>query len=290
MMTRPSADALQQARPWRHGCHSNLPLAGLVSFVRRVHVRVFICTTLLAVLTCGCDWGGLRRVHLRLYSPNTQTSSISPDPAETQEALRILEPIVLRHGFRRADNAPGCIRTYEFARSPVTVEERTYTRTIPCHVWLTRAGILVTFDEFGFLAAKPEAEGLFVDVRDAFIARYGKRNVKAHRLGNPMNCRESDPCAPIAIPSVVAADRPKRIDPRLLEQTDNPASPSEEERARTYHKPTTNAARYPVFQRARILAHGGYSARFGSSNSTVTLTYFFDGQGNLIGTEKWHIE
>jgi len=136
------------------------------------------------VLFCACDPGGLRRVQLQLRAPATSGTNIAVGSPDVQEALQTLDAVAVRHGFYLGESESGDIRAYSLHRPPVTVDGRVYTRSIHCRVRLTSTGLLVTFGEFGFLASNPEAEGLFVDVRDAFIKRYGKKNVRSHRFGN----------------------------------------------------------------------------------------------------------
>ena len=146
---------------------------------------LFISFLVVAMLVCGCDPAGLRRVQLQLRAPNAGgTSTIAVDSPDTQEALQILDAVVVRHGFHLADTESGYIRVYSLARPPVAVDGRVYTRSIPCRVRLTSTGLLVTFGEFGFLVTGTDAESLFVDVRNAFIKKYGKKNVRSHRFGN----------------------------------------------------------------------------------------------------------
>jgi hypothetical protein len=143
----------------------------------------------MAILVLGCDSVGLRRVQLQLRTSPAQSGSIAVDSSDIQEALQILDAVVLQHGFHLAvDNTSqsehGYIRVYTPSRPRVTVDGRVYTPTIPCRVKLTSTGIEVTFGEYGFLAANPKAERLFVDVRTAFIKRYGKKNVIDVRINN----------------------------------------------------------------------------------------------------------
>ena len=96
-------------------------------------------------------------------------------------------------------------------------------------------------------------------------------------------------CASAPPKSVVDVER--RVDPRLLEQTDEPAPPEAVERAKAFHQASKDAARYPVFQRARILEHGGYSARFGKQTaSPACVIYFFDAQGNYLAQDGWRCD
>ena len=82
-------------------------------------------------------------------------------------------------------------------------------------------------------------------------------------------------------------DMAKRVDPRLLEQTDQAAPLPAVEQAKTFHQKSRDAVRFPVFQRARILAHGGYSARFGlRAESIAGVTYFFDAQGSYLARDR----
>jgi hypothetical protein len=149
-----------------------------------MRVSVFIWSLIIAVLACGCDPVGLRRVQLQLLPPTAKDSSITVDSPDTQEALHILDAVVVQHGFHLAESQPGFVRVYSLSRPPVTVDGRVYTRSIPCRVRLTHTGLLVTFGEVGLLGANPEAESLFVDARAAFIKRYGKKNVTSHRFGD----------------------------------------------------------------------------------------------------------
>jgi hypothetical protein len=88
-------------------------------------------------------------------------------------------------------------------------------------------------------------------------------------------------------PATQIVNGPTRIDPRLLEQTDERAPHFAEERAKAYHQTTTYAERYSIFQRSRVLAHGGYSAKFGSrSNSSEGVTYFFDERNQMMTMER----
>jgi len=138
---------------------------------------------LAVVLVAGCDPGGLRRIQLQLTHPNVQNGSITVDSSETQEALQILDAVTARHGFQRIEDQAGHIRTYSFNQQQVMKDGQTTPRSIPCRAWLTSSCLEVTFGDYGFLAANPEAESLFDDVRAAFIARFGKEKVRSHRLG-----------------------------------------------------------------------------------------------------------
>jgi hypothetical protein len=124
-----------------------------------------------------------------LRAPATRSSSIAVDSPDTQEALQILDAIAVQHGFHLVTDYSSqrehwYARVYLLTRPPVTFDGQVYTRTIPCRARMTSTGVEVTFGEFGFLAGNPEAESLFVDVRDAFIKRYGKKNIKSHRWGD----------------------------------------------------------------------------------------------------------
>jgi hypothetical protein len=92
-------------------------------------------------------------------------------------------------------------------------------------------------------------------------------------------------CAPHSTTSIAANST--RIDPRLLEQTDERVPHSAEEKAKAYHQSTTYAEKYRVFQRSRVLAHGGYSAAFGPrSDSIEGVTYYFDDRDQVMRTER----
>ena len=92
-------------------------------------------------------------------------------------------------------------------------------------------------------------------------------------------------CASDSKPTPPTVTSAARVDPRLLEQTDERASSFAEAQAKAYHQTTDYAMRYTVFQRSLVLAHGGYSARFGtSSNSAEGVRYYFDEQGKMLRT------
>jgi hypothetical protein len=144
----------------------------------------FICL-LCAVLVSGCDPTGLRRVQLQLYPSNVQASSIAVDAPDVQEALQIIDAVVLRHSFHPASQSEqGFVRVYLLSRPPVTVDGRVYSRTLPCRVRLTATGLEVTFGNYGLLGANPEAASLFDDVSTVLIKRYGKKNIKSHVFGD----------------------------------------------------------------------------------------------------------
>lgn len=93
----------------------------------------------------------------------------------------------------------------------------------------------------------------------------------------------SDGGRPVTEASSVGQTR----DPRLLEESDQPASVSDEQRARAYHQTTKYAEEYPVFQFSRRLVHGGYSARFGRTlHSSEGIRYYFDEQHQLMWTNR----
>jgi hypothetical protein len=79
------------------------------------------------------------------------------------------------------------------------------------------------------------------------------------------------------------------VDPRLLEQTDEPAPESAAERAKLYHTFTPFAEKYPVFVWCRLLAHGGYSAKFTSQGGQSGVIHYFDSNGHFITSEKYII-
>ncbi len=105
-----------------------------------------------------------------------------------------------------------------------------------------------------------------------------------------LGCRHTPPSnmAEANSPSAFhTGDTVRRVDPRLLEETDQPASSLAEEHAKAHHRTTSFAVRYLVFQRSRVLAHGGYSARFGTTaKSTEGVSYYFDEQGASLRTER----
>ena len=79
-----------------------------------------------------------------------------------------------------------------------------------------------------------------------------------------------------------------RVDPRLLEQTDEPAPASAEQRAKDYHQTTKYARGYTRFKHARLLAHGGFSATFTEEpGGRASVTYYFDAHGRYLAQDVW---
>jgi len=72
-----------------------------------MRTKIFVCFLMVIVFVCSCDPGGLRRVQLRLHNPVEQDSAIAVDSPDIQEALRILNAIVVQHGFQLTNNEPG---------------------------------------------------------------------------------------------------------------------------------------------------------------------------------------
>ena len=79
-----------------------------------------------------------------------------------------------------------------------------------------------------------------------------------------------------------------RIDQRLLEKTDEPASDTAADQAKTYHNASSFAKRYPTFVYCRLLVHGGYSAKFRGGFGAYVIHYF-DSQGHIMMSEKWWV-
>jgi hypothetical protein len=146
----------------------------------------FIC--LLAILVCGCDPAGVRRVQLQFRNPSTQSNSIAVDAPDIQEALQILDTAVSQHGFVLSPQPdPNYIRIYSL---PIKSYEGEIFRTIPCRVSLISNGLWVTFGEYGFLGSYYQAGPAFKSVRDAFIKRYGKKCVRSRSWGPPNKSQE----------------------------------------------------------------------------------------------------
>jgi hypothetical protein len=140
----------------------------------------FVWVLIVAMFVCGCDPGGLRRVDLDLASPPSQDNIIAVDSPDAQKALQFLDLVVAKRGWHLAETEAGYVRVYSLNYPKVS---EAYTHTTHCRVMLTSNGFHVTFGEPGFLGGDPEAESLFVDVRNAFIKRYGKEHIRSHRLG-----------------------------------------------------------------------------------------------------------
>jgi hypothetical protein len=145
---------------------------------------------LLAVLLVGCDPVGLNRVQLRLspspVSGGTNDSAILVDQPNVQEALEILDRVVIPLGFQLSPkpDSGDFIRRYTMSRSGAVEDGPAHSREIPIRVTRTVTGIEVAFDDFGFLAMTPEpALQAFTDTGAAFIKRFGRRQVSTKRFG-----------------------------------------------------------------------------------------------------------
>jgi hypothetical protein len=178
----------------------------------RALVVIAVFTT--ALLT-SCDPAGLRRVQLRLPNALNESSTIAVTQQDLQEALRILESIVVPLGFKAPPEQPNesYLRVYMLSRPPVIVEGRSYSRDVPICVSKTPAGIEVAFGQFGFLGGTPEAAvRAFKDTRTAFVRSYGSKHVKTETFGsaNPQdgaNGRQSISSATNAPTSAAGASR-----------------------------------------------------------------------------------
>ncbi len=152
---------------------------------------VIACLSFLfALFVCGCDPAGIRRVKLQLHPAivGNNTNSISVDAPDVQEALAVLDKVVIEHGLHQTDGEPGYVRVY-CIEGPL-YSGNTHISKFFCRVRLMPSGIEVTFGNIGFLAGQPAiAEKLFRDVRSTFIKKYGKKNVKSHELGAPDSMR-----------------------------------------------------------------------------------------------------
>src|SRR5258706_15289006 len=97
-------------------------------------------------------------------------------------------------------------------------------------------------------------------------------------------------CGCASTPPKRIVEMTDRVDPRLLEQTEQPAPDVTADRAKLYHTFARNADKYPRFAWCRLLAHGGYSAKFMSKNGYEWVIHYFDSQGHIIRSEKWNRE
>jgi hypothetical protein len=161
--------------------------SGSLIVLNNVRAIVIISFFTIALLT-GCDPGGLRRVQLRLPEPTKDTSTIEVTRQDLQEALRILEAVVVPLGFKATQVEPNdnYIRVYMLHRPSVTVDGRSYSRDVPIHVTKTASGIEVAFGQFGFLASTPEAAvRAFKDTRTAFVKRFGSKHVRTKTFRSP---------------------------------------------------------------------------------------------------------
>lgn len=152
-------------------------------------MRAIVTITVFAVaLLTGCDPAGLRRVQLRLPEATKSPDTIEVSSQDLQEALRILEGVVVALGFKgtQIETNNNYIRVYTLSRPPVTVDGRSYSKDVPIRVIKTPTGIEVAFGHFGFLATTPEpAVRAFKETRKAFVERFGSKNVRTKTFGSP---------------------------------------------------------------------------------------------------------
>ena len=128
----------------------------------------------MVVVVAGCDPGGLRRVRLRLPEPPDNSSTLVVHQPDVQEALRIVDGVVVPLGFEPIADQPTntYIRVYMLGQLPIRVSR-------------TKTGIEVSFGELGFLASTPKpAVRAFEQTRAAFVTRFGRKNVSTKTFGS----------------------------------------------------------------------------------------------------------
>lgn len=133
-----------------------------------------VISALMVVAATGCDPGGLRRVRLRLPEPSDNSATLAVYHPDVQEALRILDGVVVPLGFKPIPDQPTntYIRIYMLSQVPIRVSR-------------TQTGIEVSFGELGFLASTPKpAVRAFEQTRAAFVARFGRKNVSTKTFGS----------------------------------------------------------------------------------------------------------
>src|SRR5436190_18470774 len=126
-----------------------------------------VISVLMVVVVVGCDPGGLRRVRLRLPEPPLNSGTLVVRQPDVQEALRILDGVVVSLGFEPIPDQPTntFIRVYMLSQVPIRASR-------------TQTGMEVSFGEFGFLASTPKpVVRAFEQTRAAFVTRFGMKNV-----------------------------------------------------------------------------------------------------------------
>src|ERR1039458_9553472 len=133
-----------------------------------------VISVLMVVVVAGCDPGGLRRVRLRLPEPADNSSTLVVRQPDVQEALRILDGVVVPLGFEAIPDQPTntYMRVYMLSQLPIRVSR-------------TKTGIEVSFGELGFLASTPKPEvRAFEQTRAAFVTKFGRENVSTKTFGS----------------------------------------------------------------------------------------------------------
>ena len=137
---------------------------------------------LMVAVVAGCDPGGLRRVRLRLPEPPGSSGTLVVHQPDVQEALRILDGVVVPLGFDPVPDQPTntYIRVYMLSQVPIRVSR-------------TQTGIEVSFGEVGFLASTPKpVVRAFEQTRAAFITRFGRKNVGTKTFGSANKVTSAD--------------------------------------------------------------------------------------------------
>jgi hypothetical protein len=133
-----------------------------------------VILVLMVVLAAGCDPGGLRRVRLRLPEAPDDSGTLVVHQPDVQEALRILDGVVVPLGFKPIPDQPTntYIRVYMLSQAPIRVSRM-------------QTGIEVSFGEVGFLASTPTpVVRAFEQSRAAFVTRFGRKNVSTKTFGS----------------------------------------------------------------------------------------------------------
>jgi hypothetical protein len=131
----------------------------------------------MTVVVAGCDPGGLRRVRLRLPEQPDNSGTLVVHQPDVQEALRILDGVVVTLGFEPIPDQPSntYVRVYMLGEIPIRVSR-------------TQTGIEVSFGEVGFLASTPKpVVQAFERTRAAFVSRFGRNNVSTKTFGSANN-------------------------------------------------------------------------------------------------------
>lgn len=133
-----------------------------------------VISVLMLILVAGCDPAGLRRVRLRLLEPRDNSGILVVQQSDAQEALRILDGVVMPLGFQAVSDQPTntYIRVYMLNQIPIRVSG-------------TQTGIEVSFGEFAYLPSAPEPLiRAYEQTRTAFVTRFGRKNVSTKTFGS----------------------------------------------------------------------------------------------------------
>ncbi len=141
-------------------------------------MRVALLLCALSLLLVGCDPVAMRNVSLRFSPPGVrQTVVVSTDQADVQEALNLIDSVMISKGMLRDApptdvNETGCIAVF---RNP--------KRPMGCHVFIKDNVLYIAFIERGRSYPSREVKQICDLLYAKLSSHYGTERVKESSKG-----------------------------------------------------------------------------------------------------------